>query len=163
MFKRTADVSEIVKKIPVVLGSDSTMTGRATFLDEMKEANDSKMATPKEIFEMSSVIPERVFNLPSQQISEGFPADLLIVPIKTQDYYDNLILQNSADVSAVIVKGELQYADQSVTAGLNSKGFQHKVGNADKWFAYDVARLKEKILSKAYLSRCFRKCTLAAP
>ena len=148
MFRKTADVPEIEKKISVALGSDSTMTGCATFLDEMKAAHQSEMATAGKIFEMASVIPERIFNLPSQQISPGFPADLLIMPIKTQDYYDNLILQDSADISAVIINGKLQYADPIVADGLNSKGFPHKVGNADKWFAYDIARLKEKILSK---------------
>lgn len=147
MFNSTTDIASIRKKIPVGLGSDSTMTGPATFLEEMQRAKNSGLVSAKEIFEMSTVSAEKIFNLPQQKIFQGSSADILIASIKTEDYYENLILQKASSLSAVMVKGEFSYADQSIAKELSLKGFFHRVGGNAKWFGFDIARLKKNIQS----------------
>lgn len=155
MFNKTAAVASFKKGTEVALGSDSTMTGRATFLEEMQAARESKQATTRQIFEMASANPEKIFKLPKQQISSGFPADLLIVPVKSEDYYLNLFLLDSRDITAVLVGGKLQYADLSVANELGIKGTFQNVGLSEKWFAMDIARLKENILSNGIKESLF--------
>lgn len=147
MFNRTAYISKFKEKIQVALGTDSSMTGQPTLFHEMRTAQKSDEATAKEIFEMVTTAPQKIFNLPQQQILPGFPADLLIVPTKSMDYYENLILQESEDIICIINNGEIQYSDQSLANELSLKGFMHKVGTTEKWFGCDIDQLKMNVLS----------------
>jgi cytosine/adenosine deaminase-related metal-dependent hydrolase len=55
MFNRTVDVSALKGKLEVVLGTDSTLTGSPTLLDEMRTAVDTGYATPQEVIRMTGV------------------------------------------------------------------------------------------------------------
>ena len=147
MFNQTASISKLRKRIPVALGTDSTMTGQSALFQEMRTAQKSNEATVREIFEMVTSVPQKIFKLPQQRILPGFPADLLIIPIKSKDYYENLILQESEDITCVINKGKVHYSDRSLANELVLKGYIHKVGTSEKWFAYDIDQLKMNILS----------------
>ena len=147
MFGQTAKISLLKERIPVALGTDSLMTGQSTLVQEMRVAKKSNEATAKEIFEMVTSTPQKIFNLARQKLAPGFPADMVIVPIKSKDYYENLIFQESAEVTCVLVDGQVYYADESLARVLSLKGFVQKVGNVTKWFGDDVNQLKMNILS----------------
>ncbi|HTH54894.1 MAG TPA: amidohydrolase family protein, partial [Cyclobacteriaceae bacterium] len=91
MFGKTLPLNEIIGKIKVALGSDATMTGPATFLDEIRVAWRSGYVTAKEICAMVTSIPAEIFQLEIPSIQVGKPADFWITPAKDEAYLDNLI------------------------------------------------------------------------
>lgn len=149
MFNQTAPVNQLKSKIRVSLGTDSTMTGPATLLDEMKIALKTKMATPEEIYAMVTRIPAQVFDLPLPEIKIGSRANLWIAPKRHENYFENILSLSPSDISAVFVNGELRYGALFVATSLGMKGYSFPVFGLQKWTAYDVSALKKKITSKA--------------
>lgn len=147
MFDQTANISQFKTRIAVALGTDSLMTGSASLFQEMRTAQQSNQVTAKEIFDMVSSIPQRIFNLPPRKLMEGFPADLVIAPAKSKNYYENLMVQKSKDITCVIVNGQVNYSDESFARDLSIKGFVQKVDSVPKWFGCDIGQLKINILS----------------
>ena len=148
MFNQTANITSIKEKIKVALGSDSTMTGRATFFEEMRVALDTMKVSAREIVDMVTLIPEKIFRLPSAGLEVGQVADLLILPIQGSDYHENLILSSSEQVSAVLVKGEMHFGDIDIANELGLGKCITRVGTKTKWIAFDVKKLMSKISSK---------------
>ena len=109
MFGQTADILEIKKYAKIGLGSDSTMTGPVSLLEEMQVAVQTGQVTTKEVFEMVTVTPEKIFGLPPAGIREGGQADLLILPVLNPDYYENLVNQKPHHLTAVFVDGKLNF------------------------------------------------------
>src|SRR5262249_16746411 len=111
LFGKTARVSELKKVIRVALGSDSTLTGMPTLLDEMRSASDSGHASAREIFEMVSSHSADIFHLLSGKIMKGSPADLVLAPMLHPDYHQNILQLHPKHLSAVFVDGECRFGD----------------------------------------------------
>lgn len=144
MFNRTADIEKLKGNVPLVLGSDSTLTGSAVLLDEMRAAFDTGLAAPMEIFEMVTHWPARVFHLPVPAISPGMKADLLIAPCIHNDYYQNLQCVSVSNVHAVFLDGEPQLIDDSMHESLLLPHIIHIQGVA-KRIRMDVRALMGRI------------------
>ncbi len=145
MFNQTSPIDLLKNRVRVALGTDSTMTGPATLLDEMRAALKSKMATPEEIFEMVTRSPAQIFGLQQPEIEIGNRADLWIAPKRRENYLDNIFNVHSPDINAVFVNGELRYGDLAVADSIDSKGYACFISGMKKWIAYEVMGLKKKI------------------
>ena len=148
MFDRTAPVHTLKNKIAVSLGTDSTLTGSPTLLDELEAAGKTKSVSSREIFEMVTLLPARIFNLPSPLIAVGQPADLFVTPIKKDDYFENLLKIKPANISLVMSNGlprlkDIESADKWPT--MKNKVSIHGVF---KYCDIEVAALKAKIEKK---------------
>ncbi len=149
MFGKTSPVDQLREKILVALGSDSTMTGLATLLEEMCVAKNTGLATAKEIFEMSTSVPAKIFHLEKPEIKIGSRADLWIAPMLHTDYFENILLTKPSGLTAVFFGGELRYGSNSFAKETKDKGFSVNVQGDEKWFFIDILSLKKRIESKA--------------
>jgi len=149
MFNQTAPVNQLKNKIRVAIGSDSTMTGPATLLEEMAAAQKTGMATAEEIYAMVTSIPAQIFDLPLPEIKIGSRANLWIAPKRDENYFENILSLSPSDISAVFVNGELRYGALFVATSLGLKGYSLPVLGLQKWINYDVTALKNKIALKA--------------
>jgi cytosine/adenosine deaminase-related metal-dependent hydrolase len=149
MFNQTAPVNQLKNKTRVAIGSDSTMTGPATLLEEMRVALKTRMATAEEIYAMVTSIPAQIFGLPLPEIKIGSRANLLIAPKQNENYFENILSLSPSDISAVFVNGELRYGALFVATSLGLKGYSLPVLGRQKWINYDVSTLKKKIALKA--------------
>lgn len=149
MFGKTMPVQEITSKMNVALGSDSTMTGPATLLDEMRVAENSGLAAVRDIYEMVTSIPSQIFGLVKPAIEIGTAADFWIAPIDDKDYFKNIFKITPSKISGVFVRGELRYGDLDLATSLKVNGWQIEAQAMKKWCAYDVRSLKERIERKA--------------
>ena len=95
MFNKTADVKG---KKNVFLGTDSTLTGSPTLLDEMRVAAGTGLASKEEIFKMVTVN------------SRGF----FIAPKIKNDAIENLFELRPKDILLVIRDGKIHLQDPSV-------------------------------------------------
>jgi cytosine/adenosine deaminase-related metal-dependent hydrolase len=148
MFGKALPLIEVIHKVKVALGSDSTMTGPATLLDEMRAAESLMPVTAKEIYAMVTEVPAKIFQLKTPRIQIGRPADVWIAPANSGDYFENLLKANPSAIAGVFVGGEMRFGDSGLAASLQAKGFPIEVQNKLKWIAYDVRTLKKRIDSK---------------
>ena len=119
------------------------MTGSPTLLDEMRIARNTNLSAPKEIYEMVTSIPAKIFGLERPEIKHGSRADFWISPVIHEDYLENIFEIDSSKIRAVLVNGEFSFGDADVANEIDAEGFQ--LPWAAKWIAYDIFSLKKRI------------------
>jgi cytosine/adenosine deaminase-related metal-dependent hydrolase len=102
MFNKTVDVSTLNGNVDVVLGTDSTLTGSPTLLDEMRVAVATGYATSQDVIRMTGVTAAKVFGLPEPLIKPGNKADLFITPV------GDLLNVYPGDIRMIVVRGEVK-------------------------------------------------------
>ncbi len=146
LFNRTIDIKKLTPIIKIALGSDSTLTGSPTLLSEMQFAFQAGLASPEEIFNLVTVTPAKIFNLPAPRVTLGSAADLFILPTGHENYFENLVHSTSPQIELVIVQGEPRFGGESVASKLGFKTYFAHVYGIRKWFYCDVANLKRRIV-----------------
>lgn len=146
MFGRIAFIDLLKGRVPIALGSDSTLTGSADLLAEMHLAASMNLVSPKEVFEMVTTTPAKMFNLPAPGVRVGTSADLFTAPALYPDYFENAVRIDSRDISMVMVRGVPML--KNVDAEHNWKNLKHnvRVEGIWKYSAIDVVSLKREIL-----------------
>jgi len=119
MFNKTADVAG---RKNIFLGTDSTLTGSPTLLDEMRVA--------------SGFIPKRqIFDMVSRD-SKGF----FITPKKKDDPVENLFSLQPKDISLVVNRGKIRMQDKSI--GFPALKKKIVIQGEEKQTDIDVDKLK---------------------
>lgn len=114
MFETTAPVQKMHPIIKVALGSDSTLTGSPTLLDEMKIAHQTKLVNDKTLVDMVTKIPSSIFNVATPSTKTGVESEFMIVPKKRNDYFENLVAIRPSDILLVMSNGKLKLVDASL-------------------------------------------------
>lgn len=148
LFNKTAPIDKLKEKINIAIGSDSTLTGQPTLLDEMQFAFQTKLASAEEIYKWVTLSAASIFNLPVPEINVNRPANFSILPANKDDYFENLIHSKSSQIEMVVVNGELRYCSESIANELNFKKYFANVNGVRKWFYCDVSGLKSRIRKK---------------
>jgi len=146
MFNQTAPIDKLLGNVRIALGSDSTLTGSATLLDEIHFAARSNYVTSKEIFAMVTARPANIFNLPAPSISTFSPADFFITPIANENYFENLMMQQPKDIELVVANGHPRLA----AARVEYKTLRNliRVQGTLKRTDIEIASLKDRIEKK---------------
>jgi cytosine/adenosine deaminase-related metal-dependent hydrolase len=141
MFNETAPIENLMNNVSLALGSDSTLTGSSTFLDEMKQALETNLVGKKELYEMVSESARAIFRMKEQSLETG---DFFVTTKKVDDYLENLMLIHPRDIQLVFVKGKVRLLDSAL---LKLKELKHSfsIGGASKQTDINVAALKNRI------------------
>jgi cytosine/adenosine deaminase-related metal-dependent hydrolase len=151
MFGRTASIEKLNRNLKISLGSDSTLTGSPTLLHEMKVAEQTRLATAREIYAMATGTPAQVFNLPRPAIVVGSPANLFVAGCKNIDYFQNLIDTYPADISLVIKNGVPGLIDASTHSAWTRLKHEVSIQGTRMLCDVDVRALKKEIARKVPL------------
>lgn len=144
LFQKTANISSLKKIVRVALGSDSTLTGSPVMLDEMRAALATGLVTSREIYEMVTVNPARIFNIPAPEITQGSIADFMVVPQLHPDYFQNLVQVQPSDLQVVFVNGAPRYGDEKINDSLKLK-YSFQVQGVKKFSSVNVPDLLSKL------------------
>jgi cytosine/adenosine deaminase-related metal-dependent hydrolase len=120
MFNVTAKVRKMLKAgINVTIGTDSSATGSANLLDEMKF--DRKLyqdlygedLPPKKIFEMVTINAAKAFWMQDRigSLDEGKLGDVLVLKAKKDDPYENLLSASMNDIELLVLEGKPIYGE----------------------------------------------------
>ena len=150
MFNKSAAIDQMLPAFPVLLGTDSTLTGSATLLDEMKVAVESKLASQEKIYSMVSDHAAAIFQLEKPKIGLNSIADFFCLPIKSSSYVENIFDSTPSDVSMVMVDGDLKLKAMNIESNESPK-YQTHIGSREKRVSVDVSKLKKKIIQKVPL------------
>jgi cytosine/adenosine deaminase-related metal-dependent hydrolase len=111
LFRRTAPVRHFLDapdgaSAHVCLGSDSRVTGARDLLDELRAAMSLTAVTAPELLRMVTTAPARLLRLPDAgRLTEGTPADMVILPAKKAGVAEALIETSRADIALVTIAG----------------------------------------------------------
>lgn len=146
LYGMNAPISGVKGFIQVALGSDSTLSGSPTLLDELRVAHSTGMASPAELLEIVTTNPATIFYLRagSGTLKEGAPADVFLLPDTGKTAPDTLLNATPGDVSLVLVDGEPRLLDKALTEKLDYE-INAAVEGAPKWMYGNVTRLKKRI------------------
>jgi cytosine/adenosine deaminase-related metal-dependent hydrolase len=91
LFGATAPIEKMLGKIPVALGSDSTLTGSLSLFDEMRVARKAKQLTSRCTLDLVTTTPAKMLSLNKGEIHVGKSADFLMFKRSNGDPFDDSI------------------------------------------------------------------------
>jgi cytosine/adenosine deaminase-related metal-dependent hydrolase len=150
LYGRTAPIGGMKRDVAIALGTDSTISGPAHLLDELRVARDTGLASPAELLRMVTTGGARVFGFDEARgrLGLGFPADLLVVPDTGGSPADVLLDAAPSGVALVTVCGRARRASPAVAAALGLGDPQVLVDGALSWVEPDFCALRRRILGR---------------
>lgn len=151
LYGSTLPVEEVKGRVPFCLGTDSTLSGSATLLDEAREAAAVGAVSAEEILELVTTRSAAVFDLRDGRgtLRAGAPADLVLLA-KERDAgqrpaAERLLDARPADIRLVLVGGRPRLADPALADALGLGEPNARVEGAPRWIHGSLQELKERI------------------
>jgi len=157
LLDRTAPIQRLKTRIPIVFGTDSTLTAPWDCWSQIRLARKEQAATDEELFQMLTVTPAAVWGLTDRgMLAEGMLADLVIAkpgilpedtagPTTMDAFYD-LTLDN---ILLVIHHGKVVLFDASLKETLQNanaiEGLFQQAGENGKYVPGDINGLMQRI------------------
>ena len=141
LFGKTADISILKKKLPVIFGSDSTLTSPWNIWEHLRLARKTGMVTDDELFEMLTTKPASVWGFSNKgPIEEGKVADIVVARKKMDSLWDSFYSIDPDDILLVVTGGRIRMtrADLYEKSGLGKKMNYFKKG--ENYFDRDLAQ-----------------------
>jgi cytosine/adenosine deaminase-related metal-dependent hydrolase len=120
MFNVTCKIRKMLQAgINVTIGTDSSATGSANFLEELRYDRDLYRAMygeelPAEtLFRMSTLNGARAFRMEDRigTLDEGKLADILVIKARREDPYENLVNASMEDIELISLAGRPLYGE----------------------------------------------------
>ncbi|HTQ66598.1 MAG TPA: amidohydrolase family protein [Puia sp.] len=149
----TAKIDELNKNIPVIFGTDSTLTAGWNLWEHLRLARKLKMLTDMELFESITGTAASVWDLKHiGKIRAGQQADLVVAKTKKQlQSLDAFYDLNPEDVLLVLHRGNIRLFDDSLYRQLKESGLEPKnfsriyLDGMCKWIQGDIISLIQEI------------------
>jgi len=169
MFNVTAKIRKMIKAgINVTIGTDSSATGSANLLEEMKF--DRKLyremygedLPAKKMFEMVTANAAKAFWMQDRigVLEEGKLGDILVLRAKEDDAYENLLSASMKDVQLLVLAGKPIYGEERFASlfGLPGNNLPEsytriQVGKRSMFVAGDPAGLYREVRRKVGIKK----------
>ncbi len=137
--------------VPVSLGTDATMSGAPTLLDEARDALATGLASPDQILAMVTDHAATIFDLEATRtaLAPGAAADLLLLPEAGDSLGDALLAASPADLALVTVDGQARLAHPPIAEQLDLGPPNAVIDGAPKVIYGDLAGLRRRLLRAA--------------
>jgi len=124
LYDRTADISRLKDKLPILFGSDSTLSSRWNIRRQLQMARKKGQLSDTELMEALTSTPAEVWGLPSSgRLDTGEQADLVVVRAETSATdLDAFYKAGPQDILLVVHKGKIRLFDASLASPLLSRG-----------------------------------------
>jgi hypothetical protein len=126
MFKRTADIKVLKNSVPVILGTDSTLTSDWNIWDHLRTARSTGFLSDKELFESVTSVPADVWKLSSGRLLPGKNADIIITDIKDENNSCGSFFENDPQkILMVITNGKIRMFDIDIRDKIEKADLTH--------------------------------------
>ncbi len=150
LYGKTAPISKLMGRVRIALGTDSTLTGSPTLLDEARAAAATGQATAGEILGMVTTVAAQIFGLKnSGRISPGAVADLTVVPDSGGGAAAALLATRPVDLCLVVARGVPRLARPALCERLGLGPANARLDGSDLWLSGDPGKLKQRIETAA--------------
>jgi cytosine/adenosine deaminase-related metal-dependent hydrolase len=115
LFGKSTPIKSLLRRVPVALGTDSSLTGSVTMFDELRIARDESACSARELVSLVTDRPRSIFRLPEDagRITEGGNADLFVIPRKGIDPYEDVLASRPGDIALLMRKGRIVFRDEA--------------------------------------------------
>ncbi|HEV2353427.1 MAG TPA: amidohydrolase family protein [Puia sp.] len=151
LLGRTARVDRLLPRVPIVFGTDSTLTGSWNIWGQLRLARDLRLATDQELLAMLTGTPADAWGLPHRaSLKPGSPADLVIARRRAAAAgMDAFFGLNPEDFLLVMQEGQIRVFDPSLLASVTEQGLAaedfHPTRPGGKYVAGDLPGLMADI------------------
>ena len=160
LFGKTIDLGNLPAGVRVALGTDSTISGSAGLLDELRAAHQAGGASAARLLEMVTTVPAAMLGLQTGcgRIAPGGPADIIVLtpdvaaarrgPVdggSTAQAAETLMRSNSSDLAMVLVGGRPVLADAAAATTLELGPIDAQIDGSRKWLIGDLGSLRRRI------------------
>jgi cytosine/adenosine deaminase-related metal-dependent hydrolase len=129
LYGRSAAVAEFAQAGLLALGSDSRLSGERDLLDELRVARDTGEVDDSRLESLVTGAAASLLRLGCRgTLRAGADADLLVLPRGAR-----LWELRRADLRAVLIGGDLRYADTDLAASMAKNGERVQVDGRIKW------------------------------
>jgi cytosine/adenosine deaminase-related metal-dependent hydrolase len=146
----TAKINELKKQVPILFGTDSTLTGDWNIWQHIRQARETGLLTDEELLDSLTTVPATIWGTNSGKLVPGYDGDMVIARLKNeQDRTAGFFSLNPADLLLVLHKGQVKLFDEMLFSQLNTinKGYFSKVqvGGAYKYVYGNLPGLMQQI------------------
>ncbi|MFB9843052.1 amidohydrolase family protein [Mucilaginibacter ginsenosidivorans] len=121
LLGKTAPVGRLKENVPIVFGTDSTLTGDWNLWEHIRRARATKQLTDIELFETLTINPANTWKLKTGEIAEGKDADIVVAKEKkSAPASDAFFGLNPEDILMVVHKGHIVLFDEDIYPQLKS-------------------------------------------
>ncbi|HEY4194738.1 MAG TPA: amidohydrolase family protein, partial [Mucilaginibacter sp.] len=150
LLGKTAPVNRLKKHIPILFGTDSTLTGNWNIRDHMRLARKTKFLSDLELYNTLTINAVKAWKLDSGEIAEGKDADLVIAKApKGMTDNDAFYGIDPQDILMVIHKGAVNLFDEELLEQLDGIKPEHyskvSINGASKYLKGNLPELMQKI------------------
>jgi cytosine/adenosine deaminase-related metal-dependent hydrolase len=130
LLNATADIKALKKIVPIVFGTDSTLTAGWNFWDQLRQARQTNLLTDKELFEAITSTAATAWNIPGGTITAGAAADIVVAKKKAGNNTDAFYAVNPEDILLVLQQGKIRVFDTAIKEQLTDEELDIKAFNA---------------------------------
>jgi cytosine/adenosine deaminase-related metal-dependent hydrolase len=148
LFNKTAPIEELKTHVPVLIGTDSTLTSSWDIWEQLRIAMDTGKLSRKELYHAVTTTPAAVWQLPDRGVLKpGYLADIVVAKADAADALDRFFKLRPEDILLVMRRGKILLCDESLAPQLQQvRGFSSfRINGAAKRCAGDLSALVTEI------------------
>jgi len=160
LYGLTANVGLLKNTIPILFGTDSTISADWNFWKHLKQARHLDYLSDNELFDSMTKTPSKVFNWKHKgSLSEGKIADIIIARKREEDFYNSFYALEPEDILLIVKSGKIIFYDASLAENvfqfIDNETFEKiDINNHVKYLGFRVKKLTSEI-KKHYPSFSF--------
>lgn len=121
LLGKTAPVAQLKENVPIMFGTDSTLTGNWNLWEHIRKAKATKQLTDIELFETLTTNAANTWKLQTGKIAEGRDADIVVArERKGASATEAFFMLNPEDILMVVHKGHIVLFDEDLYTQLKS-------------------------------------------
>lgn len=149
LLGETAKVDQLKTYVPILFGTDSTLTSNWNIWEHIRQARETRLLTDDELLASLTINPAEIWKIHAGQLSPGYDADIVVARLKdTTNVMDSIFNLNPEDLLLVLHKGNVRLFDESLYSQLNIIKEHYSrimIGNTYKYVYGDLPGLMTEI------------------
>jgi cytosine/adenosine deaminase-related metal-dependent hydrolase len=152
LLSKTAAVEQLKDRLPVVIGTDSTLTADWNIWKQLRIAAATGKMSPAEIFDAVTSTPARIWGLDNiGKIEPGFQADIVVADRGAGKGIESFCQVDPARILLVLKAGKIILFDESIASqvslpGIDVSGFtRFSIENRRKHCLGDLSTVVQEI------------------
>lgn len=150
LLNKSAPVNQLKKHVPILFGTDSTLTGSWNLWEHIRRGRATKLLTDAELFDTLTVNPAKAWGLNCGEIALGKDADIVVAKERkgavAKESFFNLDPQ---DILLVVHKGHIVLFDEELFSQLKNTDpdtySRIYIGNSCKYVSGNLPTLMRTI------------------
>jgi len=143
LLNKTAPIDHLRKDLPILFGTDSTLTGDWNIWNHIRKGNQTKLLSDQELFYSLTISPANTWGLNTGAIAEGMDADLVISKA------ESFLATDPQNILLVMHKGHISLFDETLLPylkAINTNVYSTiSIGNSIKYVKGNLRELMGKI------------------